>query len=794
MEIFNKDIQAARDTDELINLKSILHICLTKWYWFAVSIVTMLIAGYIYIKKTPPTYVRTASIIVKDDSKGALSAETSAFQEIGLMQTNTNVNNEIISMKSYDVMTEVVKRLGLDISYKTKGRFYDPVLYGNNLPIKIVFEGLGNNQTAKFVIKISGNNIHLSDFSLGDKEINNSTTTGIIGDTLNTVIGKIIVTRNIYFTGEDVISPIYISKNRINDIVATYSRALNVNLKNEKASVVDLSISDVSIQRAEDILNTIIAVYNEKWISDRNQVAVSTSNFINDRLSIIEKELGSVEENISEYKSKNLLPDLQSASSMYQNQSNETASRIIELNTQISLARYIKSYMATTSDNYRLFPSNAGLNNTDIATLVLNYNSMVLERNSLARNSSNSNPVISDMDKNLEEMRGVILTSIDEYINSLEIQLGDLQKTEASIRERIAESPSQAKYLLSVERQQKVKESLYLFLLQKREENELSQAFTAYNTRIINEPSGSMIPVSPQSRNIMLIALFIGILIPIAVIFILEMLNTRVRSKKDLELLTIPYIGEIPLSYKKEKHFIMRWKKNVEKREIVVKEKNRNIINEAFRVVRTNFEFLLGNNGKNKVVMFTSMNQGSGKTFISMNLAMAFAIKGKKTIVIDLDMRKAALSEFISSPKNGVSDFLNGRVFDYEKIIIRGHFNPYLDMIPVGTIPPNPTELLFDERLSLMLDALKNEYDYIFIDCPPMEIVADSAIIAKYADMTIFVVRAELMEKSLLPQVESYYQEKKFHSMALLLNGTEVYGGYGYNSYGYRSYGYSYSD
>lgn len=794
MEILdNKTATQQVKSEDFISTTDLLRMCISKWYWFVVAVAITLATGYLYIKMTPPTYVRTASIMVKDNSKGALSAEASAFQEIGLMQTNTNVYNEIISMTSSDVLTEVVKRLGLDVSYKTNGRFYDPTLYGNTLPVTVSFIDLGNNETAKITIKISGEDVTLSDFVINGQEMKDQTTTGKIRDTLDTAAGQIFITTNPFYTGNGATSPIYVSKNRLSDMVTAYSKALNVSLKNEKASVVNLSISDVSTQRAEDILNTLIAVYNEKWIEDRNQVAVSTSNFINDRLAIIEKELGNVEENISEYKSKNLLPDLQSASNMYQVQSSETASRIIDLNTQISLARYIKSYMATSSDNYRLFPSNAGLDNNDIAIQVANYNNIVLERNSLARNSSESNPLISDMDKTLESLRGAILTSIDEYINTLEIQLSNLEKTEASIRDRIAESPSQAKYLLSVERQQKVKESLYLFLLQKREENELSQAFTAYNTRIINRPTGSMIPVSPKSRNIIIIALLIGIIIPIGVIFILEITNTRVRSKKDLESLTVPYIGEIPLSYKRKKHFIMRWKKEVEAREIVVKEKNRNVINEAFRVVRTNFEFILGNEGKNKIVMFTSMNQGSGKTFISMNLAMAFAIKGKRTILIDLDLRKAALSEFMSSPRLGVSDYLNGRITDYKEVVLKTQFNPNLDIMPVGTLPPNPAELLYDPKLNIMLESLKKEYDYIFIDCPPMEIVADSSIIAKYTNITVFVVRAELMEKSLLPQVESYYIEKKFNNMVLLLNGTEIYGGYGYHRYGYNSYGYSYN-
>lgn len=791
MEIIeNTGKASAKGSEEFISIADILNICISKWYWFVASLLITLTAGFLYIRMTPPTYVRTASIMVKDDSKGVLSGSSSAFEEIGLMQTKTNVNNEIISMTSSDVMTEVVKRLGLSVSYKADGSFYDPALYGRTLPFTVSFPDLGNSSTASFTVTMSGDAVTLNDFMSDGNRFEDAEVSGNLGDTLDTPAGKVIISRNPYCPAAPASKHIYVSKGSLVDVVAAYTKALNVYLKDEKASVVDLSISDVSVQRAEDILNTIIAVYNEKWMADRNQVAVSTSNFIDERLAIIEKELGNVEENISEYKSKNLLPDLQSASSMYQSQSSETASRIIELNTQISLARYIKSYMSASSDSFRLFPSNSGLDNPAIATQVANYNAMVLERNSLVSNSSENNPLVADMDRTLEAMRGAIMTSIDEQIKAMNIQLEDLQKTEAALRERIAESPSQAKYLLSVERQQKVKESLYLFLLQKREENELSQAFTAYNTRIINQPSGSMAPVSPKSRTILLLAFLIGLIIPVAVIFLLELLNTRIRSRKDLEWLSVPFIGEIPLSYKKDRHLIRKWKKKEEKREIVVREKKRNMINEAFRVVRTNFEFILGKDSR--VVMFTSMNQGSGKTFISMNLAMSFAIKGKKTVLLDLDLRKAALSEFISSPKRGVSDYLNGRVEDYREVLVKGKLHPCLDIIPVGTLPPNPAELLYEDRMKTMMDSLRSEYDYVFIDCPPVEIVADSSIIAEYVDMTVFIARADLLEKAALPVIESYYTEKKFHAMAIILNGTEVYGGYGYRRYGSYGYGHSY--
>lgn len=788
-EINNQNKAGVPDNEQTIRISEIFYMCLSKWYWFLVSLILALVVAFFYVKFTPPTYVRSASIMIKDDSKGSLSAE-SAFAEIGLMQTKTNVTNEIISMKSTDVMTEIVKRLDLDVEYKTDGKFYDPVLYGRSLPVSVLFYDLGKNETASFVLQQVDSLYTLGSFVLKGEKLEVPDIRGAVGDTIQTPVGRLGIKTNPYYLGGSFANPIMVSKRTLESVVAAYTNVLNIKLREEKSSVIDLSLTDVSTKRAEDILNTLIAVYNEKWVQDRNMVAVSTSNFIDERLAIIEKELSNVEDEISSYKSKHLLPDLDAVSSMYMSQSSNTSARILELNTQISMARYVKSYMSSSNDRYRLFPVNAGLDDSSISTQVANYNAMVLERNSLAANSSETNPLVADMDETLKTLHFAILSSIDEQINAMTMQLEALQQTEAHTNEKIAQGPSQARYLLSVERQQKVKESLYLFLLQKREENELSQAFTAYNTRMITKPGGSMVPVTPEKKKIFFLAFVLGLMLPAGVIVLIQLMNTKVMSRKDIEWMSIPYVGEIPMSHHRNKHFIRRWKKEEEKREIVVKERSRNMINEAFRVVRTNFEFILGD-GKNKVIMSSSMNPGSGKTFISMNLAMAFAIKDKKVVLLDLDLRKAALSEFLGSPAKGVSDYLNGSIPSYKEVLLRGTIHKNLDVIPVGTIPPNPAELLFEDRLPQMIEQLKKDYDYVFIDCPPLEIVADASIINKYVDMTMFVARADLLEKAQLPEVEGFYREKKYKNMCMILNGTETAGGaYGYHRYGYHSYGY----
>ena len=384
-------------------------------------------------------------------------------------------------------------------------------------------------------------------------------------------------------------------------------------------------------------------------------------------------------------------------------------------------------------------------------------------------------------------MREAIISSIDNHVVTLNTQLRTLRQSEQQTTARIAANPTQGKYLLSVERQQKVKESLYLFLLQKREENELSQAFTAYNTRVITPPTGSMVPTAPVKKNILLIALALGALLPVGIIFIRENLNTKVRGRKDLEHLSLPFVGEIPLAFSGKKKHVS------ESKALVIKQGRRDIINEAFRVLRTNLEFILDTQGDGRanVLLFTSFNPGSGKTFLTMNTAASFALKGKQVLVIDGDLRHGSTSSYIGSPHTGLSDYLGKRENDLTQLINEHPDYPGLYVLPVGTIPPNPTELLAEPRFKELIEQLRGSYDYIFIDCPPVEMVADTQIIEKMADRTLFVVRAGLLERDMLPELQRYYDEKRFKNIALILNGTEGGGSrYGYR-YGYK-YGYHY--
>ena len=564
-------------------------------------------------------------------------------------------------------------------------------------------------------------------------------------------------------------------------VADSYTQKLWAELGNEDATIINLSIDDASVQKAEDILNTLIEVYNEKWIQDKNQTAVSTSRFIGERLGVIENELGHVDENISNYKSEHLLPDVQAASSLYMSQSAENKKEIQTLTNQLATAQFIRRELGGKEMNQPL-PTNSGIANVNIESQIGEYNKMVLDRNRLTANSSEKNPLVKDLGNSMQSMKRTILQSVDNLIVSLNTQIRSIRQQEATTTQQLASNPSQAKYLLSVERQQKVKEELYLYLLQKREENELSQAFTAYNTRMITAPRGSALPTAPNKKNILLVALALGLLVPAVIIFMQENMNTKVRGKKDLENLSVPYLGEIPLYFRNKKK-----KNKFSEYAIVVEEGNRNIINEAYRVLRSNVDFMKSKNTEQKVFIETSFNQGSGKSFLSMNIAMSFAIKGKKVLVIDGDLRHGTVSAYVGSPKKGLSDYLGNKEVVWNELLVIDKKYPNLHIIPVGTIPPNPTELLEDGSLATLMQDLRDEYDYIFIDCPPIDIVADTQIIEQYADRTLFVVRAGLLDRSLLPELESIYQEKRFKNLSVILNGTESTGGrYGYR-YGYHN-------
>ena len=778
-------------------LRDAWFLCLAYWKWFLLSVILTLSGAYYYLLCTPKTYVASASILIKpDNNRGNSPDQLLARQRMTVEgASDAQMTNEILALSSATITRTVAERLNLDVEYARKGMFHDKVIYGSELPVKVEFLNIGEEQRASFGLSLQADGrVILDDFSKDGANLP-GTVRGKVGERCATPVGLVKLVANTGYRSGTT-DEYKVQRSPITAVAAGVRGRFNIALRDKASTIIDIQYSDVNTARAKDAIDMLISVYNENWVRDRNQISVSTNEFIKERLAVIQRELGSVDQNIAGYKSANLLPDVEQSGSMAVTQANDAEAKARELSTQVYMTRHVKEYLTDGRHENQVLPSNSGINNSSIQAQINDYNTRLLERNRLLATSSAQNPAVMDLETQLGSIRRGIIQSLDNELDMLKTQQRVTESSHSEATSKISANPRQASYLLSVERQQKVKESLYLFLLQKREENELSQAFTAYNTQIIETPHITGIPPQPVSRNILLTAFLIGLAIPAAFVFGREALNSTVRGRKDLEDYSMPLVGELPLKGKKRPVW-KRWRKEkiVAVPNMVVADQKRDILNEAFRTVRTKLEFTLGFDGRNKVVMLSSLNPGSGKTFITANLSAAFSLKGKRVLVMDLDLRKASLSDYVGQPKVGISNYLSGQIEDWHEII-----TPLdrVDVLPCGVIPPNPAELLSTERFAEMIKAAREEYDIIFLDCPPVEIVADAEIINPHADLTLFIVRASLMERSYLKDIERWYAEKKYNNLTLLLNGTtDALGRYGYHKYGYGyggyGYGYGYS-
>ena len=790
--------------NDSLSILDMVMLCLRHWPWFVLSLMVCLGAATLYLLSTPKTYTRTMSILVKSGSDNK-SAEIKAFEELGVGNLNTDISDEIVAIHSPAAIYDMVKRLHLDISYYRSGFFRDEPLYAETLPVEVEFHELDDNAAAGFTLTMNGDETAtLTEMTLRGESVEKSCRIKI-GTRCKSPFGAITIKPTLYYK-KGMKADILVRRTGYLSASQHYGNIVSAALQTDTKNIIDVVCVDQSIPRAENILKTIVNIYNENWVANRNQISVSTNEFIKERLAVIEEELGDVDQNIAGYKSAHAMPDVAAVAAQAMGQQSAADQQRLAISNQLYMVRYVRNYVTDPSRTKQLLPASSGIGNAAVEAQIAAYNEKLLERNNLVANSSEKNPLVSDIDAALGNLKSAIVNSLDNTQITLMSQLSSVQAVQGQAISKLTANPQQANHLLSIERQQKVKESLYLFLLQKREENELSQAFTAYNTRIIAEPYGNNAPTSPDQNRILLMAFAIALAIPAAFFILRENLNSKVRGRKDLENLTIPYVGELPLWKPKKDE-----ESTDEGYRFVVRQHSRDITNEAFRVVRTNLEFMTNTEQKCKVIMLTSFNPGSGKTFICGNLGASFAIRNSRVICIDLDLRRGSLSEFVGSPKHGLTSYLGGHVDDYRSLIVHQTLGEKkegddevqtqtVDFLPMGKIPPNPTELLYSPKLKPMLDDLRQHYDYIFVDCPPVEIVADATIISREADVTLFVVRAGLLERAMLPELQKNYDEKKYNNMAMLLNGTDAehhYGyhryGYGYGRYGYgKRYGYGY--
>lgn len=775
-----------------VNLKDFLKLCISKWYWFVISVFVCLSIGAFIAMRTTPTYQRTALIQIRDDKHGgSLNNDfANTFADFGMFSSSADIYNELVAIKSPRLLSRVVDNLDLNVSYSTKSGLKTLPVYGSQLPFVAEFlDGEDGGLSMEIVITQDSPNATLTDFTYYTPDGNEVKSEEIVEfhtvsiDTVETPIGRIVMRPNAKFTGKLSDIKIKAGYSSPQSKVEALSEALASNLADDKATVIKLSLTDSSPERAEDILNNLIEVYNQSWVEDRNQMARATSLFINQRLVSLEGELSDVDSDISSFKSENLLPDVNEASSVYLQQATKTSDEILDLNNKLSMARYVHDYLDNPSHATSLMPANSGTGTGAIDNQINEYNRLMIERNKLASSSSENHPRVRQYDASLSEMRSAVLTAIDNEIVALNTAIHNLQRSQASATARIAANPTQAKYLMSIGRQQKVKESLYLYLLQKREENELGQTFAPYNTRLLQDAQGARTPVAPRKAQILAMALIIGLIIPTAVFYLIEMANTKVRSRKDLDALSIPFLGEIPQVGVKRK---FSRSKDTDMGFLVGHSKS-DPTNEAFRMLRSNLEFMnRGNDNETKVIMITSAIPGSGKTFVSMNLAASIALKNKKVLLIDLDLRRHAMSRQLAERvRQGVSAYLAGNL-DIESHIaknIDGIDN--LDFMAAGAVPPNPAELIGNKRMNELIAYARQKYDIVIIDCPPTEAVEDARAITTLTDMTLYVVRIGNLERSFLPQIEKMYRENRYSRMGVILNGAPTSGAFAYK-YGYN--------
>ena len=768
---------SSRKNDTGINLVDLLAYFASKWKWFLLSVLVCGGIAWYHYARSPLVYFRSATVIIKDPSNKTSTTGLDRFDNI---INKVNVANEILQFRSKKLMREVLQRLHADISYQLEDGLRSNELY-NQSPVLLSFPDALPEQHFAFTVTLKDKkSLVLSDFNGIDVK---SDFTVEMYDTVTLSQGmRVVATPTNYYSDSWTGTPIRVAKLPMESMVNYYKSALGIQQEEEESSILTLALKDGSAARAEDILNTLINVYNEEAIKDKNQVAVNTADFINDRLIIIENELGGVESELETFKQRNRIVDIASSAGMYMSESQKYNTDALELETQLRLANFIKDYLTDPAKETDLIPSNTGIGDMNIESQISLYNTAKLKRDHLIDDSSVNNPVVLELNNSLRAMKQNIIRAVDNMIVSLNVQRSDAQSREMRAQNRITSIPTKERKMLSIERQQKVKEALYLFLLNKREENALSQAMADNNARVIDGAEGSNSPISPNRNRILLLGLLVGLAIPSLACLGILFLDTRVHSRKDFEdIVSVPYLGEIPQDKEAGKL------NEQESPFLLAKEQRDSTVSEAFRILRTNMAFMARKDLPQQVIIFTSLNEGAGKTFISKNLGMSLVLAKKKVILIDMDIRRGTLSRQLHLHKTGLTNYLADATLSVEDII---QHQDGFDIIAAGAIAPNPAELLMDERLDNLVTELRRRYDYIVVDSVPVGIIADATISNRIADLTIFVARAGRLDRRQLPEIEQLYKENKLHNMALVLNGADLHRRYGY--YGYYGYSYKY--
>ncbi len=765
----NQITQNTSKADKSVNIIDLFKYLTIHWKWFVLSV--LLFGGYYYYQYSRSTFMYRSSEMVmiktpmNTPSTARITRTNSAFNSV-------SVAGEILQLNSKELMRRTIDRLNADVSYVVRNGLRDQELYTQS-PVKVTWMNKKADQSYSFTLTPLDNKyVLLKKWSKGDKtkelkiELNKES---------DTPVGRIVVTAEKHFPvsafGEDIL----VTKHAREAMVGYIMGNLKIQQMEEDASLLQITLEDQSIERANDIITMLITVYNEFSLEDKNQIAINTAQFIRERLQIIESELGNVENNIEQLKTANQGVDVNVAGEMYLSESRQHMEERNKLETDIRLVDMMRNHLDNKAKRNELIPGNTGLVEANIENQITDYNTTLLRRNRLVEGSSTENPVVQDLDKALGAMRGNIDRAVENATEGLRVKMQKARSEEQQARGKVIQMPQKQRIMLSVERQQKVKEELYVFLLNKREENALNKAMTDDNIRIIDPASGSDAPIYPVRFKKVMTGVGIGVVLPAAVLLCLLIFNTGVRGRQDIEsVLDIPFLGEIPQAGKRK----------AESNTVLVSKTGRDVLTEAFRIIRTNIGFMSRNGNSPQVITFTSFSIGAGKTFTALNLAATLSFLDKKILILDLDLRKGTISSRVNVKSAlGVSHYLANSQVAINDIISKSGIADNIDIIPIGMVAPNPVELLLSKRLDDLVTDLRNKYDYIIVDGVPVGLVADASIVNRISDLTIFMVRVGKMDRRQLPEIEKIRQEGKLSNMSVVLNGLKQ---------GSRGYGYGY--
>ena len=788
-------------SEEQVNIQELLFRYLIHWPWFVVSIIICIACAWGYLRLTTPIYNITATVLIKDEKKGGGANMSSELEKMGLdgfVSSSSNVDNEIEVLRSKSLAREVVNNLGLFVTYMDEDEFPSKELYHTS-PVLV---SLTHQEADKLPGRMEINMILQPtgalgvQITVGEKEYRKQfdklpavfpTDEGTVAFFANNDTLSAVCPENI--TKERHITAFI---NRPFSVLKEYVNSLSIAPTSKTTSVVVISLENTNTRRGRDYINKLLEMYNINANNDKNEVAQKTAEFIDERIGIISKELGSTEQDLENFKRSAGITDLSSEAQIALTGNAEYEKKRVENQTQINLVMDLQRYMK--GNEYEVLPSNIGLQDAASAGAIDRYNQMLVERKRLLRTSTENNPTIINLDTSIRAMRTNVQATLDATLKGLQITKEDLAREASRYSRRINDAPTQERQFVSIARQQEIKSGLYLMLLQKREENAITLAATANNAKIIDEALADDNPISPKKTIVYLAALVLGVGLPVGVIYLIGLTKFKIEGRADVEKLTsLPVVGDIPLADEKTGS-------------IAVFENQNNLMSETFRNVRTNLQFML-ENGKN-VILVTSTISGEGKSFISANLAISLSLLGKKVVIVGLDIRKPGLNKVFNIPKkeHGITQYLTNTTANLMDFVQPSDINKNLFILPGGTVPPNPTELLARGGLEKAIETLKANFDYVILDTAPVGMVTDTLLIGRVADLSVYVCRADYTHKAEFTLINELAENNKLPNLCIAVNGLDLnsrkygyyygYGKYGkYYGYGKRyGYGYGYGE